>query len=98
MDDKEYKDECDRLATIEVQNNSMYFWRWFIDDGMLCTWVCTPKIGFSVVGKLFRYEKSVDELKTKTDREEFVTLMQSKVWMGQKGLHDLNRAFKFIMR
>jgi len=95
MNDSEYKTECDRLSALEAQNHTSWG-RWYIDDGLLCTWVCTHKIGFSVVGKLFRYEKSVDELKTKKDRDEFLVLMSEKCWIGQKGMHDLNRAFKFI--
>jgi hypothetical protein len=65
---------------------------------MLSTWVCTPKIGFSVVGKIFEYQKALDELKSKKGREEFIELMAIKDWMGEVGIKKLQQALKSIFK
>jgi len=95
MENKEYKDECDRLSVLEAQNHTAWG-RWFCDDGMLCTWVCTPKIGHSVVGKMFCFSKNVDDLRKLEQQQEFYELMSTKVWMGEDGLKQLKRAFKYL--
>ena len=48
MDDKSYKSECDRLSELETQNHTAWG-RWFIDDGLLCTWVILPESEFKPV-------------------------------------------------
>jgi len=97
MNNKEFKDECDKLATLEAQTHTSWG-RWFIDDGMLCTWVITPPLGIMPVNKLFRYDKSIDELKTNKDREVFLKLISDKEWLGLKGIRDLQRAFKYLRK
>jgi hypothetical protein len=91
-----YKDRCDELATLEVQNINTFFGRWFLDDGLLSTWVCVPKTGFSVVGKLFCYGKDILDLKTKDQQSDFYQLMAAKEWIGSRGLKSLLRAFKYL--
>jgi hypothetical protein len=96
MKDKTYADQCDELSKIEAQNNHSSWGRWFLEDGMLCTWVCVPKTGFSVVGKLFRYEIETLKLKNKSEQDAMIEFLDEKNWMGEKGLKDLRRAFKFL--
>lgn len=98
MNDLEYKKECDRLSQLEILEECVSFGRWFIEDNMLSTWICTPKIGRSVVGKLFLYQRSLDELKNKENREKFLEEIQEKVWLGDKGYKDLQRALKKIFK
>lgn len=97
MNDTEFKNECDRLATLEAQTHNSWG-RWFLDDGLLCTWVCTPKIGFCVVDKMFCYSKWINDLKYKDQQEDFYKEMLFKEWMGENGLHDLKRAFKYLSK
>jgi len=95
MKDMKYAEECDKLSKLETQNHTSWG-RWFVCDGMLSTWVCVPKTGYSVVGKMFCYEREISNLKRKVDQDELVNLLEEKFWIGLDGLHDLQRAFKFI--
>jgi hypothetical protein len=94
LSDDEYKDECDRLSTIEAQEYHTSWGRWFLEDGMLCTWVCVPKTGVHVFGTLFKYEVRFE--KKKSERKEWLDIVEDKAWIGERGLKDLKRAFKFL--
>jgi len=98
LEDEAYKNKCDELSESEAVNYDKYWGRWYVSDGMLSTWVCTPKIGFSVVGKIFEYQKALDELKSKKGREEFIELMAIKDWMGEVGIKKLQQALKSIFK
>ena len=98
MSDIEYKNKCDELSGDEALNYDRRWGRWYVSDGMLSTWVCTPNSGVYVVQKLFEYQKSLEELKNKKDREEFIELMKSKEWIGEQGLHDLKRVLKSLFK
>ena len=93
-----YKNFCDELSTTEAQNNHTSWGRWFLDDDMLCTWVCVPKMGVHVVGKMFVYEISVKLCRTEKQQEQWLQQMSEKNWMGQSGISDLKRAFKYISK
>jgi len=98
LENEAYKDECDRLATLEVQDCHTSWGRWFIDDGMLSTWVVAPQTERLAVRKLFVYGFAVEKLHTEKGRRKFFELMQGKTWMGEVGLKSLKRAFKYLSK
>jgi hypothetical protein len=93
-----YANKCDELAEDEAVNYDRHWGRWYLSDGMLSTWVCTPKIGVHVVQKLFEYQHLLDDLKSQKDRDEFIELMSSKEWMGESGLKKLKQTLKSLFK
>jgi hypothetical protein len=65
---------------------------------MLSTWVVAPQTERLAVRKLFPYYFSVEKCQTESERQEIFELMQSKIWIGSKGLKDLKRAFKYLIK
>lgn len=98
LEQEEYEEDCDRLAELEVQDCFSSWGRWFIEDGMLATWVCSPPMAKLVMGKMFKYERSIEDLRSKDNQQEFYDLMLEKSWMGEKGLKDLKRAFRYLSK
>jgi hypothetical protein len=95
--ENKFKDECDRLSTLEAQNHTSWG-RWFVDDGMLSTWVVLPEKENNPVKKLYVYDFSVEKFKTKSGREEILNQISEKEWMGEKGIKDLKRAIKYFTK
>ncbi len=96
--DAEWQDRCDEAAAREVANCNQFWGRWYMEDGMLCTWVCTPRTETLPVMKLYVYDVALEEIDDPAKQYKFYSKMQSKQWIGEKGLHDLKRAFKFILK
>jgi hypothetical protein len=96
--DKVYKDECDRLATIEVQNCHTFFGRWFIDDQMLCTWVCLPDEKDVPLKKANLFCYAIEKLRNDKGQSEFLTQISEFNWLGGKGRKDLMRVLKYFKK
>jgi hypothetical protein len=47
---------------------------------------------------MFCYSKWINDLKYKDQQEDFYKEMLFKEWMGENGLHDLKRAFKYLSK
>jgi hypothetical protein len=95
---KKYAVECDRLATIEAQNNHTSWGRWYIDDGYLSTWVCFPAIENNPVRKCYVYDFDINRAKTLQKQDWWIEHMKEKRWMGEQGIKDLKRAFKYLLK
>lgn len=98
LEDESFKEECDRLSQKEVQDCFTSWGRWFLEDNMLCTWVCTPKSKVKVVGKLFTYNIAVEKLKDEQSRAEILQELETKPWLGREGLKDWQRAIKYLSK
>lgn len=98
IDHKTYSDECDRLSTLEVQECFTSWGRWFIEDGMLSTWVVAPQTKFLAVRKLFVYGYAIEKLRSDEDQVEFLRQISEKTWLGEKGLRQLKRTLKYFKR
>ena len=98
LEDEAYKDECDRLATLEVQDCHTSWGRWFIDDGMLSTWVVAPQTERLAVRKLFVYGIAIEKCHTEKGRRQILEDMALKDWLGSDGLKSLKRAFKYLAK
>jgi len=95
MDDKSYKSECDRLSELETQNHTAWG-RWFLDDGLLSTWVILPESEFKPVKTNYVFSFSPQEYHTKVQQESIIERLMTEDFIGDQGIHDLKRAFKFL--
>lgn len=98
LEDEFYKNECDKLATLEVQDCYTSWGRWFLDDGMLSTWVVAPQTERLAVRKLFVYGLMVENCLTENGRNRILENMQTKDWLGDRGIKDLKRALKYLAK
>jgi hypothetical protein len=96
--DKIYADKCDKLSTIEAQNNHTSWGRWFVEDGNLCTWVVLPETENLPVRKCYIYDFAIDIVKNGKGQEFWVNQLSEKNWIGEQGIKDLKRAFKYISK
>jgi hypothetical protein len=95
LEAKGYADECDRLSTLEAQSNHTSWGRWFLEDGYLCTWVCVPSQSAPYKCE-YKYDFMIELCRTSEQKETWVLHMQDKNWMGEQGIKDLRRAFKYL--
>ena len=97
-----YANKCDELSELEAiresENGAKVFGRWFLGDQMLCTWVCAPKIGVHVFGKMFLYEISPEMLQNEANLNVWIECLSEKDWMGESGINSLRKAFKFLTK
>jgi hypothetical protein len=93
---KSYTDECDRLSVLEVQNCNTFLGRWFVEDGMLSTWVCIPEEKDQPLKKANLFCYAVEKLLDDKGQAEFLRQISSAKWIGRKGLKDAERALKKI--
>lgn len=91
-----YKEECDRLSTLEAQNNHSSFGRWFFEDGMIKTWVCIPKLENKPVDELYTFDFEITKYSKKKEQESLVEHLKTEDWISEKSIKDLKRAFKFL--
>ena len=90
--DKEYEDECDRLAELEAIKTGRKHWgRWYLTKTSLMTRTSRPKIGARGFSRGGYYDIGLDRL-----GEDWVGHMKEKNWMGEKGLRDLGRAISAL--
>jgi hypothetical protein len=97
-DGKVYSDECDHLSTLEVQNCFTSFGRWFIEDNMLCTWVCNPEEKEQPLKKANLFCYDIEKLRSDKGQSEFLRQISEYDWLGEKGLRQLKRALKYFKR
>ena len=98
LEDVAYRDECDRLSELEVQDCYSSWGRWFLDDGMLCTWVCNPSTEGLPVMALYVYSIGIEKCDSVGKQAEVLKEMQQKSWIGSAGLKSLQRAFKYLAK
>jgi len=101
LEDEAYRDECDRLAILEATRESYNstWGRWFIDDGMLSTWVVLPQKEFRPVKKDHLFQIRIREWCTSVGAQsQMLLFVTHQKWVGSSGLKDLKRAFKYLSK
>ena len=93
-----YKDKCDELSELEAQNNHTSWGRWFMDDGMLKTWVVLPERQNLPVETCRTFDIAIERCIGKTQRDFILEQLSTTNWCGSQGLHDLKRAFKYLTK
>jgi hypothetical protein len=98
LNSKSYTDKCDELSTLEVQNCHTFIGRWFVEDQMLCTWICLPEEVNVPLKKANLFCYAVEKLRSDNGQSEFITQISECDWIGERGLKDLKRVLKYIKK
>ena len=96
--DRKFADECDKLSTIEAQNSYTSWGRWFLDDGYLNTWICFPETDIKSVRRVDEYFIGIEKCRIQEQQDNWIKQLKGKRWIGEQGLKDLKRAFKYISK
>jgi hypothetical protein len=89
---KEYADECDRLAELEARKTGKRCWGcWYLTKASLVTAVIRPRIGGSGTIRGEIYDIDLNRL-----NENWVRHMEDKNWIGEKGIRDLAMAISAL--
>lgn len=89
---KEYADECDKLAELEAKRTGKRHWgRWYLTKKSLITRTSKLRVGQGGFIRGGYYDIDLDRL-----NENWVYHMSQKNWMGEKGLRDLAMAINAL--
>jgi len=91
---QDYSDECDRLSILEVRDFRTNWGRWYLEDGLICTWVVLPHDTYSKVQPSHLYYFAVEDCQTEEERTAILEYLDTVTWLGRKGMKDLHKAFK----
>jgi len=100
---REYACECDRLSELEaIKTGNKHWGRWYLNTSgglvSLDTRVCHPEQGDHPAWRRDDYYIELDRCKTEEERQIWVEHMREKSWIGEKGLHDLERALNELAK
>lgn len=90
--EKEYAEECDRLAEREAVKTGKRHWgRWYLCNAGLVTRTSRPNVGHYGWSRGGIYDIALNRLD-----EDWVRHMKEKRWMGEQGIKDLTRALEAL--
>ncbi len=93
-----YSDECDRLAELEIPEYSTSWGRWFLEDGMICTYIILPKGVKNPVKRCDVYSFAVEKCLTQEQQIERLNEVAELDFVGSSGIKSLAKAFKYLSR
>lgn len=103
--EKEYADECDRLATIIASKHKHHWGRWYLDMSKpvsLITEPIRPRIGKRGNFRGDDYWIELKRVDTKFGERgsgySWIKHMSGKNWIGEQGLKDMENAFNDLIK
>lgn len=97
--DKEFTNECDRLAEVDAHKTGKTHWgRWRLTKQALITRTIRPRIDGDKGKPLYvgTYDIPLDDLDRGEGQQTWVEHMEEKNWLGEKGLRDLAVAIEAL--
>jgi hypothetical protein len=95
--DQLYRAKCDELSEKEASTHDTRIGRWFLEDGMVSTWVCQPD-DFGIVRNLYMYQFATDKVFNQKDLNDWLEESGKFQWVGIKGQKDLGRILRQILK
>ena len=96
--DRQYAAECDRLAAGKAARYKRHWGRWYLDGRYLCTPVYRAPEGDFQGGCHEVYDFELSRCMSEAARRQWIGHMDEKLWMGEQGLKDLQRAFDELVK